>query len=202
MLFDEHASLSLTQYLGCLHAFVRQFQDELSTVRKFAGQMTGQSRTAAFGWAASLDRARYNVSLIVERWRHFNESAQNRLEMTPDESELYGAVPSIHQALELCGELDDMLERTNRFIDELETFSADEVRMIREMTDALSLEIEKDRRYIAEIADRFEAQAGDLSLSPDESTGLIMIGETDEKQKYGETFARAGETFTAYLKAG
>ena len=119
MLFDEHSPLTLTQYLGCLHAFVLQFQDTLSTVRKFATQMSGQSRSVAFGWASSLDQARYNVSLIVDRWHYFNESAQDRLQMTPEESDLYGAIPSIHHALEICGELEDMLERISQFIDAL-----------------------------------------------------------------------------------
>jgi hypothetical protein len=202
MLFDEYTSLTLTQYLGCLHAFVRQFQDELSTIRKFATQMSGQSRSIAFGWAASLDQARYNGPLVVDRWRHFNMSAQDRLEMTPDESELYGTIPSIHHALETCNDLDDMLERTNRFMDTLETFASDEVRIIHEMMDALAQEIVEDRTYISVIAERFEAQAGEIALTPDESTGLIMIGEGSEKSEYGETFAQARETFMSHLKEG
>ena len=202
MLFDEHSPLTLTQYLGCLHAFVLQFQDTLSTVRKFATQMSGQSRSVAFGWASSLDQARYNVSLIVDRWHYFNESAQDRLQMTPEESDLYGAIPSIHHALEICGELEDMLERINQFIDALETFSTDEVRMIHEMADALTLETDDDRDYVKRIAEQFEAKSGEVALSPDASTGLIMIGETDDSPQYGETFAQTRKIFMSHLKEG
>ena len=202
MLFDEHSPLTLTQYLGCLHAFVLQFQDTLSTVRKFATQMSGQSRSVAFGRAASLDQARYNVSLIVDRWRYFNESAQDRLQMTPVEFELYGTIPSVHHAPEICSELENMLARTNRYIDALEPFSTDEVRIIHEMADAFTLEINEDKDYITEIAEQFEAQAGEVALSPDASTGLIMIGETEDSLQYGETFAQTREIFMSHLKEG
>jgi len=84
----------------------------------------------------------------------------------------------------------------------LEPFSTDEVRIIHEMADAFTLEINEDKDYITEIAEQFEAQAGEVALSPDASTGLIMIGETEDSPQYGETFAQTREIFMSHLKEG
>ncbi len=51
---------------------------------------------------------------------------------------------SCRHALGICGELEDTLE----------TFSTEEVRMIHEMADALTLETNDDRDYITEIAEQ------------------------------------------------
>lgn len=61
---------------------------------------------------------------------------------------------SCRHALGICGELEDTLERINQFIDALETFSTEEVRMLHEMADALTLETNDDRDYITEIAEQ------------------------------------------------
>ena len=63
-------------------------------------------------------------------------------------------------------------------------------------------EINEDKDYITEIAEQFEAQAGEVALSPDASTGLIMIGETEDSPQYGETFAQTREISMSHLKEG
>lgn len=204
MLFDEHEPLTLTEYLGCLHAFIGQFQQALSTAGHFAGMLEGQSRRRAFGWAASLDQARYNASLMVERWRFFNDLAQQRLSVAPQEASLYEHIPSIDHTLEICNDLADMVCRVNRFVDELDTFTPDDTGVIREMVAAIGQEIEADRRYITAVAIRLEAHHIDRPAPSALSDGLLAIGSMEEEggSNYAEAFVEARERFMQYLQEG
>lgn len=202
MLFDEHEPLSLTEYLGCLSAFVGQFDQALYTMSHFAVALKGHSRATAFGWAASLDQARYNASLIVDRWGLFNETADQRLGVSPEEASLYETLPSVEQALERRRELEDLIARVNRFIDDIETFAPDDVRLIREMAEAVGHEIESERSFISAITARFEASNPDPTVMPDAASGLLMIGELEDTPHFAEIFTTARERFGLYLREG
>lgn len=202
MLFDEHEPLSMTEYLGCLSAFVGQFDQALYTMSHFAVAMEGQSRAHTFGWAASLDQARYNASLIVDRWGFFNETADQRLGVSPEEAALYESLPSVAQALERRRELEDLTARVNKFIDEIETFTPDEVRLIREMAVAVGQEIDSERTFILAVTARFEASdhTGPELTEPD--SGLLMIGKLEDTPNFSEIFATTREQFSLYLREG
>ncbi len=202
MLFDEHEPLSLTEYLGCLSAFVGQFDQALYTMSHFAVALKGQSRATAFGWAASLDQARYNAALIVDRWGLFNETADQRLGVSPEEAALYETLPSVEQALERRRELEDLTTRVNRFIDDIEVFTPDDVRIIREMAEAVGHEIESERNFISAITARFEASGHSPSEKPDPTSGLLMIGGLEDSPDYAEIFTTARERFSLYLREG
>ena len=173
MLLDVEQSLTRSQYLGCLHAFIGQFQTEIYMLRSLAIRLRGHTRQEVFGWAASLDETRYRASLMLDRWRYFNETAS----------------------------LMDMLSRTNMFIDSLEDFSPDDVRMIGEMVEALDREIQQDREHISRIALELEEAAG-VTVTPDDETGLLMIDEPTAIANSAQQFAEAREQFAEHLRTG
>lgn len=202
MPLEESEPLTLTEYLGCLHGFIGQFQNTIFMVRSLAGKLRGQTRSTTFGWASAFDQARYRAPLMAERWRHFNETARGRLTNTPEERERYAPVPSPDHTLDVCRELDDMLARMNRFIDTLETFTPDDVRIIGEMVEALDQELASDRQVAARIAALLEAQANDVTVTPDKDTGLLMIGGMNDGTDYPGQFAGARESFAHHLGLG
>jgi len=201
MLFDVSEPLTRSQYLGCLHAFVGQFQSEIYILKSLAVKLRGHKRDEVFGWAASLDQSRYRIPLMVDRWRYFIETAQERLIDTPKEMEHYAPVPPIVRALAVCAELEDMLSRINRFIDTLDEFTPDDVRMIGEMVEALDQELTQDRLDITRIASLLE-DAGEITVTPDADTGLLMIGGMDDGPNYPEQFGSARELFSKHLRSG
>ena len=201
MLFDVSEPLTRSQYLGCLHAFVGQFQSEIYILKSLAVKLRGHKRDEVFGWAASLDQSRYRIPLMVDRWRYFIETAQERLIDTPEETERYAPVPPIVRALEVCDELEDMLSRINRFIDTLDEFTPDDVRMIGEMVEALDQEVTQDRQDITRIAGLLE-DAAETMVTPDADTGLLMIGGMNDGPNYPEQFGSARELFSKHLRSG
>lgn len=201
MLLDVEQSLTRSQYLGCLHAFIGQFQTEIYMLRSLAIRLRGHTREEVFGWAASLDETRYRASLMLDRWRHFNEMAPERVLESAAETELFSSAPSIDHESHVCGELLDMLSRTNMFIDSLEAFSTDDVRMIGEMVEALDRELQQDREQIANIALKLE-EAADVTVTPDEKTGLLMIDEPSPNDSSAHQFAEAREQFAEHLRTG
>lgn len=200
MLLDEHESLCMIEYLGCLHTFIIRFHGALATIGYHTLTLEGQTRRQAFGWAGSLDRARYDLTLVVEKWRFFNESAGSRLTASPAEVERFGALPSVERALEVCRELEDMAGRANRYIDALESFGEDDVRIVLEMMKAIEHEIQPDAAYIAPIAGCM-ARSEPEAKTPE---GLLSIGsmEDSDDDDPSELFFDARDRFLAYLGEG
>lgn len=201
MLFDPSQPLSIAQYLGCLHAFVGQFQSEIFMVKSLSLRLRGHSRAEVFGWAASLDETRYRIPLIVDRWQHFSQSARERMVVSDADLTKYAPLPDHNRADEVCRELADMVGRTNRFIDELDMFLDDDVRMIGEMVDALDRELDTDHVAISRIAEEMDTEE-DVSVTPDDSTGLLMINGSLDNPGPGQEFAAARDLFSAHLRTG
>ncbi|MBT5874420.1 MAG: hypothetical protein HOH43_13460 [Candidatus Latescibacteria bacterium] len=201
MLLDVEQSLTRSQYLGCLHAFIGQFQTEIYMLRSLAIRLRGHTRQEVFGWAASLDETRYRASLMLDRWRYFNETASERVLESATETAQFSPDPTIDHESHVCAELMDMLSRTNMFIDSLEDFSPDDVRMIGEMVEALDREIQQDREHISRIALELEEAAG-VTVTPDDETGLLMIDEPTAIANSAQQFAEAREQFAEHLRTG
>ena len=201
MLLEVSQPISLSQYLGCLHAFVGQFQSEIFMLKSLAMRIRGRARREVFGWAATLDETRYRIPLMVERWRYFNETARERLAVEPGDSGKYAYVPDLKRVGHVCGELEDMLRRTNDFIDGLEVFEVDDVRMIGEMVAALDGEVEQDRKDVARIVEMIDEEP-DVTVAPDKATGLMMIDDPQEGTSFRDQFGEARSLFVDHLRSG
>jgi hypothetical protein len=202
---DEQESMSMTTYYGCMHAFVNVFMGEMAMVRDLVVRLEGQDPLKAFGWQTALDRARNRATLIVERWRRLNETFEERVSMDEFERRVYGQSPaSATKAAQTARELVEMLGKFNSFIDGLQTYDAEDVRLICGMADEMVQSIGEETKASSLVAAYLDRGTPDAQkVRPDGEqfpAGLLGIeGGGEPVSVYFHTFFNARDDFRAEL---
>ena len=203
---QEH-KISLTEYLGCMHAFVNVFIMELYTVRDFAKRLEKVDRASAFGWESTLDRARNRAPIVLDRWKHFNDRFRDKITVDQYEEEHFGAyVPLFEEYKHTCDRLYAILEKLNRYADEIVELKAEEVIRLEGYIEEMMAAINREQRASSSVASTLERRTpDDLKLQDPFQDELIQINSDPiqkETAKYFRFFVESRDIFHRDLNLG
>ena len=160
-------AMSLTEYLGRLRAFVDALHTEAVTVATYVHRLEGQDREQAFGWESILERARGRVSLVAEHWQRFNQELDGRV--YPDDVELrvYGQHHRLrYRFVETCPLVREAMNRLNRYIDEVERFDRQDVKLVSALVEEIVALPREEATAAREVGLRLMRTAIDSSEEP------------------------------------
>jgi hypothetical protein len=110
-------SLSEPQFFGCVAAFADSLSGELNSASAALRRLEGQAKGAAFAFEMTLDRHRYGVSIVVDRWGTLIGAFGPHLAFDR-------ARPIVDTAPERIRSAETVLEKANRLMDAAEAYSA------------------------------------------------------------------------------
>jgi hypothetical protein len=116
----RYASLSEQQFLGCVSAFADSLTGELNSAAMYLRKLEGQSKGAAFAYEMSLDRHRYGVLILLDRWGALVAAFGPHLTLSR-----YPAI--IAEAPERVRTAESILESANRLLDAADRYASDVV---------------------------------------------------------------------------
>jgi hypothetical protein len=116
----RYASLSEQQFLGCVSAFADSLTGELNSAAMYLRKLEGQSKGAAFAYEMSLDRHRYGVLTLLDRWGALVAAFGPHLTLSR-----YPAI--IAEAPERVRTAESILESANRLLDAADRYASDVV---------------------------------------------------------------------------
>jgi len=116
----RYASLSEQQFLGCVSAFADSLTGELNSAAMYLRKLEGQSKGAAFAYEMSLDRHRYGVLTLLDRWGALVAAFGPHVTLSR-----YPAI--IAEAPERVRTAESILESANRLLDAADRYASDVV---------------------------------------------------------------------------
>ena len=120
MQITRYASLSEQQFLGCVSAFADSLTGELNSAAMYLRKLEGQSKGAAFAYEMSLDRHRYGVLTLLDRWGALVAAFGPHVTLSR-----YPAI--IAEAPERVRTAESILESANRLLDAADRYASDVV---------------------------------------------------------------------------
>jgi len=108
--------LNEAQFNGCVAAFADSLAGELNSAMAALRRLQSQPKGAAFAFEIELDRRRYGVALVLERWGAFTKSFGPHLAYPR-------ARPIVEAAQERVQAAEKVLESVNRLIDGADDYS-------------------------------------------------------------------------------
>lgn len=202
----DHAGepLSLTQYLGRLRAFLDVLHAEAVTLATYVRRLEGQDRERAFGWDMILERARHRALAVIERWQSFNLALDGRV--YPDDVELvsYGEHHRLRRGFpETCGELTSLMERIGRYVDSIEKFDRQDVKLVTALVEEILTLVREQGAATRDVGMRLMRTAlDDPERTTDEPGIEPYAGMTrNEAEAYLEQYTIARREFEEELRA-
>lgn len=192
--------LSLTQYLGHLRAFTDVLHAEAATVTTYVRRLEGADREHAFGWESILERARKRAPMVIERWRSFNEDLDGRI--YPDDIELraYGEHHRLRKSFpETCARVLDIIDRINRFIEQVERFDRQDAKLVSALVEELLSFVREEAIACREVGMRLMRTA----LEHDQDDGgppPYTVMSRNEAGFYLEQYTAARQSFEEELR--
>jgi hypothetical protein len=110
-------SLSEPQFNGCVAAFADSLAGELNSAVAALRRLESQGKGAAFAFEMELDRRRYGVAIVLERWAAFHQSFGPHLPFPR-------AWPIVESAPARVEAAEKVLESLNRLIDGSDRYSS------------------------------------------------------------------------------
>ncbi|HUK16693.1 MAG TPA: hypothetical protein VLW65_09780 [Bryobacteraceae bacterium] len=142
-------SLSEPQFFGCVAAFVDSLSGELNSATAALRRLEGQAKGAAFAFEMALDRHRYGVSIVLDRWQTLIGAFGPHLPFPRVQAIVETAPGRIRSA-------EAVLENANRLIDGADRYAPEVVR-------AYELALETAAGF---FADERRAAEQDATLGP------------------------------------
>ena len=116
MRITRFISLSEPQFFGCVAAFADSLTGELNSASAALRRLEGQPKGAAFAFEMTLDRHRYGVSIVVDRWGSLIGAFGPHLPFDRARSIVDTAPERIRSA-------ETVLEKANRLLDSADGYS-------------------------------------------------------------------------------
>jgi hypothetical protein len=113
----RYLSLNEPQFLGCLSAFIDTLSGELNGMMTYLRRLEGKRKGTAFAFEMQMDKHRYGSLIVLDRWAHFARS------FAPH-TELGAKQPMLDQAAERVQSAQEVIERSNRVLDDADFYSA------------------------------------------------------------------------------
>ena len=110
MRITRFVSLSEPQFFGCVAAFADSLAGELNSASAALRRLEGQTKGAAFAFEMTLDRHRYGVAIVLDRWATLIGAFGPHLAFER-------ARPIVETAPERIRSAETVLEKANRLID-------------------------------------------------------------------------------------
>lgn len=110
MRITRFVSLSEPQFFGCVAAFADSLAGELNSASAALRRLEGQAKGAAFAFEVALDRHRYGVAIVLDRWGTLVGAFGPHLEFDR-------ARAIVDTAAERVRSAETVLEKANRLID-------------------------------------------------------------------------------------
>ena len=120
MQITRYASLSETQFLGCVSAFADSLTGELNSAAMYLRKLEGQAKGAAFAYEMSLDRHRYGALTVLDRWGALVAAFGPHLALSR-----YPAI--VAEAPARVGAAESIMESANRLLDAADRYTSDVV---------------------------------------------------------------------------
>jgi hypothetical protein len=111
-------SLSETQFLGCVSAFVDSLTGELNSAALYLRKLEGQPKGAGFAFEMSLDTHRYGALMVLDRWATLVSTYGPHLQLSRDQAVVEETPGRVQTA-------ENILGRTNDVIDAAAQYSGD-----------------------------------------------------------------------------
>jgi hypothetical protein len=109
-------SLTEPQFFGCVAAFADSLSGELNSAAGALRRLEGQAKGAAFAFEMTLDRHRYGVSIVLDRWGSLIASFGPHLPFAR-------ALSIVETAPEKIRSAETVLEKANRLLDAAEGYT-------------------------------------------------------------------------------
>lgn len=145
MQITRYSSLTEPQFLGCNSAFVDSLTGELNSAAMYLQKLEGRKKGAAFAYEMSLDRHRYGVLTVLDRWAGLTQAFGPYLRLSRYQRILEEA-PARLQAAE------EILNRTNQVIDAAQEYSAEIVAACGLAFRSLAATFQEERTAAAQSA--------------------------------------------------
>ncbi|HUE02615.1 MAG TPA: hypothetical protein VMR62_23810 [Bryobacteraceae bacterium] len=118
MRITRYPSLSEPQFLGCVSAFTDALTGELNSAAMYLRKLEGQTKGGAFAYEMSLDRHRYGVLTVLDRWSALAGAFGPHLTLSRHPAILAEAAARVHTA-------ESILESANRLVDAADRYGSD-----------------------------------------------------------------------------
>ena len=92
MQITRFLSLTESQFLGCVSAFVDSLFGELNSAAMYLKKLEGQPKGAAFAYEMALDTHRYGALMVLDRWANLAHTYGPHLTLAKHEAILDEAV--------------------------------------------------------------------------------------------------------------
>jgi len=143
------SSLTGTQFIGCASAFVDSLNGLTSSALLNLRKLEGRPKGSAFSFEMQMDKDRYGILIVLERWAECVNAFGPHLRLGEDQGIIDEAPARVLTAENLIG-------RTNRLIDASQTYT-------QELVAACSMAYETVRLTFAAEE---EAASSRLKLGP------------------------------------
>lgn len=120
MQITRYPSLTETQFLGCVSAFVDSLLGELNSAAMHLRKLEGQPKGAAFAYEMALDTHRYGALMVLDRWANLAHTYGPHLSLGRRAAVIDEAPARVQSAENLLG-------RTNEVIDAAAMYSGEVV---------------------------------------------------------------------------
>lgn len=111
-------SLSEPQFFGCVAAFADSLSGELNSAAAALRRLEGQAKGSAFAFEMTLDRHRYGVSIVLDRWGSLMGAFGPHLSFPRAQAIVETSTDRIRSA-------ETVMENANRLIDGADRYAPD-----------------------------------------------------------------------------
>lgn len=153
----DQSALDHSEYLACVTAFCSSLGRHLAETEAYLVKLAGKRKGAHFGWEAALDKARYGVLIVLERWKELNQRFTESLQNTPSRALAETAAARADAAAR-------GLEAAYFSVDELEEYSEVIVREAVNRLRAVEQMFSEERETASRASNQFNPESASLSV--------------------------------------
>jgi hypothetical protein len=115
----SYPSLTETQFLGCLSAFVDSLFGELNSAAMYVSKLDGEAKGAAFAYEMSLDHHRYGALIVLDRWAALVQDFGRYLNLNRFQGVVEQAPARVCAAEDVLGRVNQVLDATPHYTGEI-----------------------------------------------------------------------------------
>jgi hypothetical protein len=112
-------SLSESQFLGCVSAFVDSLTGELNAAALYLRKLEGQPKGAAFAYEMSLDAHRYGALMVLDRWATLVHTYAPHLQLGANQNLVEETPGHVQTAENILGRTNDVIDATAHYSNEV-----------------------------------------------------------------------------------
>lgn len=153
----DRPALDHTEYLACLAAFSRTLDNLLAETENALARLAGKRKGAHFGWEIALDRARYGVLIVLERWKELNQRFELSIGNTPAAGLSQAAAARCEQAAAALQAAYLSLDELDEYVEMIVAEAIRRLRAVREL-------FNEERQAAREAGEKFAGPAAALAV--------------------------------------